>query len=509
MSPIDQLAARVPRRLRGEAWQCFALGLLAAVALPPFYLLPVLWFVVPALLTRLARAGGWRRAAWLGWCFGFGFNLLGLFWVTEPMLIMASDFWWAVPFAAPALAFATAFYMILPALAVFAVPQRNQAGRLAAVLLFAGALVLSNLAQEFLFTGFPWNYWGADWAFAGRLGLAMIQPAAIGGIFLLTLLTALAAGLPLLGRRGWAASAVLLVLWGGFGFARTAAGPAPLTRYTVALLQPDFAVPGSFTQLALQARWRRDLALTREALDKAGKGPKIVVWPETASPALLQTDAAARAAIAAVAGNTPVLAGSFRLAADGSMRNSLVAVEGKGPAVAWYDKWKLVPFGEYTPTWIPLKVTPGGGFTPGPGPRTLHVPGIPAVGPLICYESIFPGIITDPKDRPAWLLNISDNAWFGDTTGPYQDFATTRLRAVEEGLPVIVDTNSGISAVIGPHGRVAGTLGLDHAGILIGKLPVALPITPFGRFSVTISGIIGFYTMVLGVVSLIVSITLM
>ncbi len=507
MTSIDRLAARVPARLRGDAWQCFALGLLAAIALPPFHLLPVLWFVVPALLARLARAGGWRRAAWLGWCFGVGFNLLGLFWVTEPMLIMASDFWWAIPIAAPAIAVATAVYMILPALAVFAVRPRNRAGRLSAVLLFAGALVLSNLAQEFLVTGFPWNYWGADWAFSGHLGLAMIQPAAIGGIFLLTLLTAIAAGLPYVGRAGWIGSAVLVAAWAGYGVARTAAGPAPASRYTVALLQPDFAVPGSFTQPALQARWRRDLALTREALAKAGKGDDIVVWPETASPALLQTDAAARAAIAAIAGDTPVLAGSFRLAADGSMRNSLVAVKGSGPAVAWYDKWKLVPFGEYTPGWLPLKVTPGGGFTPGPGPRTLHVPGVPPVGPMICYESIFAGLIVDPRDRPAWLLNVSDNAWFGDTTGPYQDFATTRLRAVEEGLPLVVDTNSGISAVIGPHGRVDATLGLDRAGVLVDKLPVALPPTPFGRFGITMAGILGFYTLVLGLVCLIVSIT--
>lgn len=507
MSPINQLAARVPARLRGEAWQCFALGLLAALALPPFYLLPLLWFVVPALLRRFGRAGGWRRAVWLGWCFGFGFNLLGLFWVTEPMLIMASDFWWAVPFAAPLLAAATAVYMVLPALAVFNVPQRTHAGRLAVILFFAGTLVLSNLAQEFLFTGFPWNFWGADWAFPGGLGLAMIQPAALGGIFLLTWLTAMAAALPLLGRRGWVASAVVIVAWAGYGFARISGGPAPDTKYKVALLQPDFAVPGSFTQAALQARWHRDLDMTRQALAKAGPGPNIVVWPETASPALLQTDAAARSAIAAVAGKTPVLAGSFRLAPDGSMRNSLIAVEGKGPAVAWYDKWKLVPFGEYTPAWIPLKVTPGGGFTPGPGPRTLHVPDMPPVGPLICYESIFSGIIVDHRDRPAWLLNISDNAWFGDTTGPYQDFATTRLRAVEEGLPMVVDTNSGISAVIGPHGRVRGSLGLDRSGIMIDKLPVALQAPPYGRFGLTIAGINGFYSLVFGVMSLIVAVT--
>jgi apolipoprotein N-acyltransferase len=500
--------ATLKARLSTDPWRAFGLGLLAALALPPFYLLPLLWFVVPALLRSLARAGGWRRAIWIGWCFGFGFNLLGLFWVTEPILIMARQFWWAIPFAAPGLAAATACYLMLPALAVYWIRPVRLTAAAAMVVMFAGVMVMANLAQQFLFTGFPWNFWGADWAIPGRLGVIMMQPAAYGGIFLLTWLTIIAAGLPLLGRRGWIGSAVVMVLWAGFGLARTAGGRAADTDLTVAMIQPDFAVPGSFTQPALQARWQRDLAMTREALAAAGAGPKVVVWPETASPALLQTDASARAAIAGIAGTTPVLAGSFRFGATGKVYNSLIAVDGPGPAVAWYDKWKLVPFGEYTPKWIPFKITPGSGFSPGPGPRTLHVPGIPPVGPLICYESIFSGEIVDKKDRPAWMLNISDNAWFGDSTGPHQDFATTRLRAVEEGLPLAVDTNSGISAMIGPYGTVRASLGLDRRGILVHRLPVALPATTYAKFGLTTAGILSFYSVAVAVILLIVSITL-
>ncbi|MCU4159774.1 apolipoprotein N-acyltransferase [Acidiphilium sp. AL] len=508
MTLLERWAARVPAPLKSGPWRAFGLGLLAALALPPFFLLPLLWIVVPGLLRLLARAGGWRRAIWLGWCFGFGFNLLGLFWVTEPMLIMARQFWWAVPFAAPGLAAAVACYMMLPAAASYWIRPVTALSRLAMIFLFAGALAMANLAQQFLFTGFPWNYWGADWALPGIAGVVMMQPASVGGIYLLTLLTAIVAGLPLLGPRGWAAAGAVLAVWAGFGVWRTDAGPAPDHNLTVAMIQPDFAVPGSFTRPALIARWHRDLAMTQQALQAAGAGPKVVVWPETASPALLQTDASARGAIASVAGNTPVLAGSFRYARDGRPRNSLVAIEGAGPAVAWYDKWKLVPFGEYTPKWIPLKITPGGGFSPGPGPRTIHVKGIPPVGPLICYESIFSGEIVDKSDRPAWLLNISDNAWFGDTTGPRQDFATTRLRAVEEGLPLVIDTNSGISAVIGPHGRVVAKLGLDRRGVLAHRLPVALPVTPYGRFGLTMAGILSLYCVVLGLIFLIVSVTL-
>ncbi len=472
-------------RLRTPAWRAFGLGLLAALALPPFYILPLLWLVVPGLLRLFARAPGWRSAIWIGFCFGFGFNLLGLFWVTEPMLITAAQFWWAVPFAAPGLAAAVAFYMLIPALLVY----RLRPG-LGMVLVFAGSMVLMNLAQQFLFTGFPWNYWGTDWAIPGRIGTIMIQPAAVIGMHGLTLLTFILAGLPLCGRRGWAGAGLLLAAWIGFGLVRTAGGPAPDRNLTIAMIQPDFPVPGSFTTAALQARWQRDLRMTQQAMLKAGPGPKAIIWPETASPALLQSDAQARAAIASITGNVPVLAGSFRFTKTGQTRNSLIVVRGAGPAVAFYDKWKLVPFGEYTPAIIPFKITPGSGFTPGPGPRTLHVTGIPPVGPLICYESIFSGEIIDRADRPDWLVNISDNAWFGDTTGPRQNFATTRLRSVEEGLPLVVDTNSGISAVIGPHGTVQARMGLDQRGILVHKLPFQLPETVFGRYGLMLDTVL-------------------
>lgn len=472
--------------------------MLSAVALPPLFVLPVLWISVPGLLRLLARSGSWKRAAWIGWCFGFGFNLAGLFWVTEPMLITAQQFWWAIPIADPGLSAAVAFYMLIPALLVY----RLRPG-LAMILIFAGGWVMANLAQQFLFTGFPWNFWGADWALPGWAGVVMMQPAALAGIHGLTLLTVIVAALPLLGRRGWYGIAIIMACWIGFGLYRLSGPPLKPRNFTVAMIQPGFAVPGSWARAAVLARWRRELAMTKQAIAAAGPGPKAVIWPESASPFMLQTDKAARAALAAAAGNVPVIAGTIRIAADDTPRNSLAVVEGPGPLAAYYDKWKLVPFGEYTPTWIPVKVTPGGGFTPGPGPRTLDVPGVPPFGPLICYESIFSGEIIDKRIRPDWLVNITDNAWFGDTTGPWQDFATTRLRAVEEGLPLVVDANSGVSAVIGPRGQVLAELGLDRRGILVHRLPAALPPTFFARFGLTVDGTLALYCLLFGVVLLI------
>ncbi len=493
-----RLPAGIPDFWRGDAARALFLGALAALSLPPLFILPALWIAVPGLLRLLARSFTLKRAALLGWCFGFGFNLVGLFWVTEPMLLTARQFWWAVPIADPGLSAAVACYMIIPALVVC----RLRPG-LPMALLFSGALVIANLAQQFLFTGFPWNFWGADWALPGRAGTVMMQPAALIGIHGLTLLTALIASLPILGRRGWYGVGAIFACWIGFGFYRVARPALPAPDFTVALIQPQYRVPEDWRRPAVLARWQRELALTKQAIAAAGPGRKAVIWPESASPFMLQTDGPARAALAAVAGDVPVIAGAIRYAADGTPRNALEVVQGPGPVAAVYDKWKLVPFGEYTPHWIPLKVTPNGGFAPGPGPRTLVVPGIPKFGPLICYESIFSGEILDRLDRPDWLVNITDNAWFGDSTGPWQDFATTRLRAVEEGLPLVVDANSGMSAVINAYGQVVAWLGLDQRGVLVHQLPPRLPPTVYSRFGLTIDGVLALYVLAIGLAMMI------
>ncbi len=471
---LRQLAASAPAR-------AFGWGLASALALPPVHLLPVLLFSVPALLRLIGAAASWRQAALTGWLFGFGLNLAGLYWITEPILTEAALFWWLVPLADPLLAFAVAFYTVIPALAAYFV--RPGAARLA---VFAGAWVLANLLQQFAFSGFPWNLWGTDWTIPGRAGDIFIQPAALIGVHGLTLLTVLLAGLPLFGRRGLLAIGVILLLWAGFGTVRLGTNVPP-TGITLALVQPDFPVPGSFARPALIARWQRLLAMSAAGLHA---GATAVVWPEAASPWLLQSDPAARQQLAAVTGAAPILAGSIRVLGPTDYRNSLVVTDGPGPAVAVYDKWKLVPFGEYMPAWIPVLITPeiapGSGFTPGTGPKTLHIPGLPPVAPLICYEAIFSGQIVDRADRPAWFVNVTDDAWFGDSAGPRQHFADARLRAVEAGLPFARAANSGISAMFDGFGHVTAALPLGGQGVLVAALPGALPRTFYARFGLWI-----------------------
>ena len=476
----DGLLRRLRRLAVTAPARALLWGLASALALPPLHLLPVLLFSIPAFLRLIGEAKTWKQVSWIGWLFGFGLNLAGLYWITEPMLTELATFWWLVPFADPLLSFAVAFYSIIPAVAAYY--ARPGLPRL---LIFAGAWVVSDLIRQFAFSGFPWNLWGTDWAIPGALGDVFIQLASLIGVHGLTFCTLLIAGLPLFGRRGLLAAVAGLAAWSAFGLIRLQT-PIPSTGVTLALVQPKFPVPGLYDRASLLARWQQ-----LESMSEAGlhAGATAVVWPEGASPWLLDSDAAARSQLATITGTAPILAGSMREVTPDDIRNSLIVAAGPVPPLAIYDKWKLVPFGEYMPKWIPVIITPdvlGNGFSPGPGPRTLDVSGLPPFGPLICYEAIFSGEIVDVKNRPAWLVNITDDSWFGGSAGPLQAFADARLRAVEEGLPLARDANSGVSAMIDPLGRVTASLPLGAQGVLLAALPGALPPGLYARFGLVV-----------------------
>ncbi|MBV8613968.1 MAG: apolipoprotein N-acyltransferase, partial [Acetobacteraceae bacterium] len=225
-----------------------------------------------------------------------------------------------------------------------------------------------------------------------------------------------------------------------------------------------------------------------EGVRQAGTGPKVVIWPETASPYLLGQEPAARQAIEEAADGSPALVGSVRFDAMGRPRNTLYALEPGGTVAALYDKWHLVPFGEYQPSWFPLpvQVVPGGGFAGGPGPATLRVPGLPPVAPLICYEAIFSAQVVDEAKRPDWIVNVTNDAWFGNSTGPRQHLAAVRMRAVEEGLPVLRAANTGITAAFDARGHELARIGLNRPGVLVIGLPGPLPPTPYARLGLAV-----------------------
>ncbi len=453
-------------------------GMLAAAALPPVHAVPVLLVSVPILLVQITEAPGPIVAARRGLFFGIGLHLIGLYWITEAILFEAARFWWLVPLAVPALSAVLAIFIAIPA----GFARLFRPGWPAALAL-AGGWGLADIARQFVATGFPWNPLGSVWEFPGYAGDVMIQPASLAGVHGITVATLLLASVPVLGWKGRGAGLVLLLVWCGFGAMRVDQPVPPAPDLKILLIQGNVAQGQKWDRTLMVSIFRRYLALTEQAVQAAGGHPAVVVWPETASPAQLQTDPEARRLIADAAAGNQALIGAVRFDTEDRPRNSLFAIGAGGTIEGIYDKWHLVPFGEYQPDWLPLgiQLVPGGGFVGGKGPETLHLPGIPPVGALICYEAIFPGEIVDSADRPAWLVNVTNDAWFGNSTGPRQHLAAVRLRAVEEGLPVLRAANTGITAAFDARGHEIARLGLQQTGYVQVSLPGSRQPTLFSR----------------------------
>ncbi len=487
-----------PRLRAATGWRAnlaaAGLGALSAAALPPLHVLPVLLLAVPGLLCLIDGSRGAWAAARRGFWFGFGHHVLGLYWITEAILLESARYWWLVPLAVPALSALLALFIAAPcALARSALPGWRRA------LMLASAWTLFDLARQYVGTGFPWNPWGSVWAIPGAVGDVMIQPAAWVGTPGLTLATLLLAASPVLGRRGLAGAAVVLAGWAGLGWVRLQEPEPPGSGLTAVLVQGNVAQGQKWDRATALATFERYLDLTHRAVAALDGAPSVVIWPETASVFLLQSDAAARQAIArAAAPARAALVGSLTFTAGapsadpGNLpRNSLVALTPDGAVAGIYDKWHLVPFGEYAPSWVPLaiQVVPGQ-FAFGRGPETLHMPGLPPFGATICYEAIFPAEVVDQSDRPDWLVNITNDAWFGNSTGPRQHLAAARMRTVEEGLPLMRAANTGISVGFDSQGRELGRLPMGVAGSLALPLPGQRPPTPFGRWGLVLPGLL-------------------
>ncbi|WP_342453036.1 apolipoprotein N-acyltransferase [Pararoseomonas indoligenes] len=497
---------RLVRSLRAlQGWRAlaaaFGLGALAALAMPPVYAVPVLLLSLPGLLLLLEGAGSWKRAALVGWAFGWGFHVAGLYWITYSILTEAERLWWFVPLAVPLLALWMGIYTVIPAVLAWA--ARPGWPRVAVL---AGGWALSEFVRGWAFTGFPWNQLGTAWVFAAL----PVQGAAWIGTHGLSLVTVLLACTPLLGRRAMAGGLAALLLFAGFGAWRLSGEKVADLPVTLVLVQGNVAQETKWRAETRVPIFRRYLELGQQGAAEAARiapGTRpVIVWPETASPFLLEDDPEARRVAAeSLPPGGLLLAGTVRgeWGPDGrptKLFNSLVAIGPDARISATYDKSHLVPFGEYMPLsgLIPIRVIRGGvDFGAGPGPVAMPLPGLPPVGPLICYEVIFSGQVVG-ADRPGWLLNITNDAWFGISAGPHQHLATARLRAVEEGLPLARAAQTGISASFDAHGELITSLGLGETGYLLSPLPAAAPPPPFARFGLLIPAILSFLALVAG-----------
>jgi apolipoprotein N-acyltransferase len=505
------LAARIRRYADTKAGLALALGsgALAAFALPPVFLVPLLLISLPLLLWLLAGAPGPLRAGLIGFAFGMGHHIVGLYWISHSLLIDPWRHGWLIPLLVGGLAAILAIFIGLAAAAARALAGRKP---LPLLLGFAAFWTFGEWLRGWVFTGFPWNLLGSVWVWSDP----MVQLASVTGTWGLSLLTLLALGAPaILGeataprwQRIIAVPMILLLLGANFLFGSerlAGSAPANVDNVLLRLVQPD--IPQT---LKWDASLAEDHVLKLIRMSTQGDAPhKItdVIWPETAVPFSLERNPGlAQALAAAVPPGGLLITGIPRVSqtnAGPAWHNGMVALDGTGAVRASFDKFHLVPFGEYVPIrWIPGvdRIAPGEtDFSPGPGPRTLELPGLPPVSPLICYEVIFPGAVVDPRARPAWLLNLTNDAWFGLSTGPHQHFASARLRAIEEGLPLVRVANTGISGVVDPYGRVLAKLDLGREGVIDTSLPRALPPTPYARFGDWIAGTIMLIVLVFAV----------
>ncbi|WP_337996459.1 apolipoprotein N-acyltransferase [Oleispirillum naphthae] len=471
-------------------------GVAAAAALPPLSALPLLPLCLSGLYLLWAAADARprpaRRRFLVGWAFGAGYFAAGLYWVAEAFLVDAATYGWMIPFALGGLGVGLGLF---PGAALWlagfapARPLARWAG-------FAAAWVLAEWLRGWVLTGFPWNALGIVWAPLP----AFAQAAAAIGMYGLSWLVALAATAPAAGRlaafgaargvlRGCGVLALIVAVQGLAGWARLPAGPAPAHAHAaLRLVQPNIPQTEKWRSALRRENLLQHVLLSRRP---GWESRTLVVWPETAStfPLDLPQDALARnlAAQAAPPGGW-LIAGAPRRTPPGEpfrLWNSVIALSAAGEIGDIHDKAHLVPFGEYVPGhgWLPIAKLAAGrvDYSPGPGLRTVHLSGAPPYSPLVCYEIVFPGAVADPKDRPEWLLNVTNDAWFGLSAGPHQHLAAAALRAVEEGLPVARAANTGISAVIDPYGRIVARLALGSRGVIDAELPRALPETPFSR----------------------------
>jgi apolipoprotein N-acyltransferase len=489
----------------------FAAGGLSALAFAPFDLFPVLWISLPVFVFLIdgstpAGGGGPLRAlvpaAAVGWWFGFGFFVAGLWWIGAAFLVDAEQFAWLMPVAVVILPAGLALFFALGA----ALARALWTDGWSRLLAFAIAMASAEWLRGHVLTGFPWNAFG----YALAPTPLMMQSASLVGLWGLTLAAFIifaapaafaGAGRQTRGRNIYVALVgLLLAAHLAFGWVRlAAAGDATIPGVRIRIVQPVIEQSEKWQTENEEAIVRKYLDLSDGATSPERTGVSsatILIWPESAFPFLLTERPAVLAAIdALLPEGTILITGAARGEPPGGrdnpprVFNSIYVIDAGGEIIDAYDKVHLVPFGEFLPfrslfeaIGIRQLVALPGGFSPGSRRRTVPLSAAPAFAPLICYEAIFPGEVVEPGSKPGWLLNLTNDAWYGATPGPYQHFAAARLRAVEEGLPLVRGANSGISAIVDPYGRVMRSLGLNVTGILDGDLPAPVNGTIQARF---------------------------
>jgi apolipoprotein N-acyltransferase len=493
----------------------FAAGAASVLALSPFGIWPVLFVTFPVLVwlidgSAAGRFGGVPAAAIAGWWFGFGYFVAGLYWIGIAFLVDAPTFGWLMPFAVAGLPAGLALFTAAGTGFARFIWTRGPTR----VLALAVALTIAEWLRGHVLTGFPWNVFG----YALTQPLALAQGSALIGLWGLTFVAVAVFSTPAVladeasdTSRPWVpliCGLAALAVLGTYGAWRLQRTP---TRFVdgvrLRIVQPNLPQDDKFSYAARKEVMSRYLTLSDRATGPDHTGVKDVthlIWPESAFPFFLSREPEALSQIKALLPpGTVLITGAARPDEAGSRPgavrayNSVYVIDHEGALLGQYDKVHLVPFGEYLPFQRFLEslglsqlVKMPGGFLSGERRRPLAVPRAPNMLPLICYEVIFPGeAVPRDIDRPGWLVNLTNDGWFGNSTGPHQHFQEARVRAIEEGLPLVRAANTGISAVVDPVGRIVGELPLGTEGVLDAPLPRPIGPTLYVRTGDSLAGL--------------------
>lgn len=510
----ERLAAAAAALSRAAGWRraglSFGAGVLAALAQAPFYVLPLMAAGYCALLFLLDGARGAPRPArsgfLTGWFFGFGYFLLGLYWFGYAFMVQAEEFAWMAPFAVLGM---PAFLGLFTG-AAGAIIARTKANGWRRVFLAAGVLMIAEYLRGHVLTGLPWNLPGQ--ALAGTAAGA--QTAAWWGAYGLSLAALLIAMAPAAFPSVLKGTAVMLAASAAVfsaGALRLQFNPyAEYTDAAVRIVQPNIPQREKIDSDLWDRNYRRHIDLS--SAPGPSTGVLFVLWPENAVPVIDEVPEGLAEVSRRLPKNAVLVTGAVRREIAGGAEKvyNSIAVLPETPAgrrvIANYDKHHLVPFGEYLPMNGLLRAVGlaqlapyDEGFAFGAGPKTIAAGG-PPFAALICYEAIFPGRVYPKGERPAWIATVTNDGWFGDSSGPRQHLDQARLRTIETGLPMARSANTGVSALFDGAGRMIERVRLYETGVIDRPLPRPLPETLYQRFGDTLFWIMTVAALALGMI---------
>lgn len=498
------------RGFRAYAY-CVFLGVLSALAFPPYPFIPLFFIAIVLMLLLLSGEERVSKAFHYGFFFGLGQFGLGLSWIANSFAAQGEVPIWMAPIMVSLLVVALSFFPALAFMITRLLWHTNWFQRAMAFSALYG--VFEFLRSWEVIFAFPWNPTSLIWWPSN----IMLQNLSLGGSYALGLITILVAGFftalfdgkaPKKHRLLTPALGLVIILGlAGFGALRLNGATVSFKEdLVVRLVQPNIPQIEKWDPIYLRRNLEKYISMSTAPAGPLGR-PDIIIWSETAVPYDLE-NTPTRSYILSNFPDQILLTGSPRrvLEPTPELTNSLYALKGENEILARYDKAHLVPFGEY----LPLRATfeffgldtlaPGStDYDRGPGIRTLKIDGVPGFSPLVCYEIIFSGNVLIRGDRPEWILNVTNDAWFGDSPGPRQHFQMARARAIEEGTPVLRVAGTGISAVIDPFGRVLNTIELGTEGILDTRLPEKIPgLSVFARFGIIPVGALALLFFIIG-----------